>query len=108
MNTPGIPEHHLPAANADGALLHAGAPLDESVRALRTQARSAVQQLAGDAAQVARSSAQAARQRAVSLRDAGSEYIRERPLQAVMIAAGTGALVMLLASLLSHRGGAPR
>ncbi len=108
MNTPAFPEHHLSAAHADGSLLSAGPALAESVRALGSQTRSAVQGFAGDAAQIARDSADAARQRAVSLRDAGSDYIRERPLQAVMIAAGAGALLMLLASLLRHRGGTPR
>ncbi len=111
MTTHGLPEHPLTATHLDGAhpspLAH-GPALDESVRALGTQARSAVQQLAGDAAQIARGGADAARQRAMSLRDAGSDYIRERPLQAVMVAAGAGALVMLLASLLRQRGGAPR
>ncbi|MBL8348318.1 MAG: hypothetical protein JNN03_23020 [Rubrivivax sp.] len=108
MRTPTPPEPHLSAANADGALMNAGPALAESVRTLGSQTRSAVQEFAGEAAHIARGGADAARQRAVSLRDAGSEYIRERPLQAVMIAAGAGALLMLLASLLRHRGGAPR
>jgi ElaB/YqjD/DUF883 family membrane-anchored ribosome-binding protein len=110
MTTHGLPEHSPSATHVDGALSsHSPGPaLDESVRALGSQARAAAQQLAGDAAQIARGGADAARQRALSLRDAGSEYIRERPLQAVMVAAGAGALVMLLASLLRQRGGSPR
>lgn len=108
MNTPPYPEHALTAGHADGALLNAGPALADSVRTLGSQTRSAVQGFAGDAAQIARDSADAARQRAVSFRDAGNEYLRERPLQSVLIAAGIGALLMLLASLLRHRGGASR
>lgn len=73
--------------------------LDALVRSLgqaREQTGTAAHELAESAANVAHESLDAARRRAIRLGDQGAGYVREHPLQSVLIAAGTGAAVALL------------
>ena len=76
--------------------------LADGAQIVREQAGPALRELAQGAGTLARESAGAAGQRAVQMRDASAEWIRERPLQAMLIAAATGATVVLQAALLSR------
>jgi ElaB/YqjD/DUF883 family membrane-anchored ribosome-binding protein len=102
MSTPMYPANeHLPGKGTPGP--STAAALD----GLRTQAGTALHDLAGTATGLVRQGAQSAQEHAVHWRDAGTDYIREQPMKSVLMAAGAGALLVLLTGLLM-RGHAPR
>jgi ElaB/YqjD/DUF883 family membrane-anchored ribosome-binding protein len=76
--------------------------LGRSVAQVRAQAGPAMHELAQSAEHVARDSAVAVRERAVRLGDAGAGYVREHPMQSVLIAAGAGAALALLLRALAR------
>lgn len=88
---------------------HAARPsidaMASGVDQLRANAVPALHELAVGAEDLARSGALAVRERALHLREASAGYVRGHPLQSVLIAAGAGAALVLLARLLSHRSG---
>jgi ElaB/YqjD/DUF883 family membrane-anchored ribosome-binding protein len=71
------------------------------VQRVRANAGPALHELAVGAEDLARSGAHAARQQAARVRDASSDYVREHPLQSMLLAFGTGAALALLARLLT-------
>jgi ElaB/YqjD/DUF883 family membrane-anchored ribosome-binding protein len=70
--------------------------LGRSVAQVRAQAGPAMHELARSAEHLAHDSAVAVRERAARLGDAGTGYVREHPMQSVLIAAGAGAALALL------------
>lgn len=76
------------------------AALDNSAQHLKTAAGAALTDIAGSAQGLVRETAHAAQARALRLRDSGSALIRERPMQSVLVAAGAGAITVLLLGLL--------
>lgn len=62
----------------------------------RAQAGPAAHELAASAGHVAQENLEAMRQRAARLGDQGAGYVRDHPLQSVLIAAGTGAALALV------------
>ena len=85
--------------------------LAAQVENARSSAGPALDGLANDAHSLALRSAEAVRHRtdqlrdrALHARDATRGYIQEEPLKAVLIAAATGAALVALGTLLSHRG----
>ncbi len=85
--------------------------LAAQVESARTSAGPALDGLANDASGLAHRSADAVRHRtdqlrdqALHARDATRGYIQQEPLKAVLIAAATGAALVALGTLLSHRG----
>lgn len=82
------------------------APIDavaSGVGQVRANAMPALQELAVGAGHMARDGAYAVRERALRLRAVSSDYVRGHPLQTVMIAAGVGAALALLLSMLTQR-----
>jgi ElaB/YqjD/DUF883 family membrane-anchored ribosome-binding protein len=75
----------------------------DAVERARSEAGPALRELAHDAQDMARSGAEAVRERSVQLRDASTDYVRAHPLQAMLIVAGAGAALALLANMLTHR-----
>lgn len=92
------------ADSGQGLLNATGAAAGAAWRTVNQASRSSIDALTDRAGHLAHDSAQAARHRAVQLRDSGSEYIRERPIQATLIAAGIGAMLVLLAGSLMRVG----
>lgn len=85
--------------------------LATQVENARSSAGPALDGLAHDATNLAHRSAEAVRHRtdqlrdqALHARDATRGYIQQEPLKAVLIAAATGAALVALGTLLSHRG----
>ncbi len=85
--------------------------LAAQVESARTSAGPALDGFANDATSLAHRSADAVRHRtdqlrdqALHARDATRGYIQQEPLKAVLIAAATGAALVALGTLLSHRG----
>lgn len=104
MSTPMYPANeHLLGKDQHGAPASTAAGLD----GLRSQAGSALHDLAGTATGLVRQGAHSAQERALHWRDSGSDYIREQPMKSVLMAAGVGALLVLLTGLLM-RGHGPR
>ncbi len=103
MNTPQTPSNdsypHGEARNA---------ALEGSAQHLKTTVAGASSDIAESAQGLLRRRAHDAQQRALHLRDSGSALIRERPMQAVLVAAGAGAIVMLLLGLLARGAAAQR
>jgi ElaB/YqjD/DUF883 family membrane-anchored ribosome-binding protein len=93
------PAHDL-ADSAQALLAATGSAASDAVRGARQASRESLHAFSDSASHLAHDSAQAVRERAVQLRDSGTDYIRERPLQAVLIAAGAGAALALLARML--------
>lgn len=83
------------------------AAIDGTAQHLKATAGAALSDIADSAQGLVRHSAEAAQQRALHLRDASCALIRERPMQSVLVAAGAGAIVVLLLGLLV-RGGTAR
>ena len=93
------PAHDL--ADSAHALMDAtGTVAGDAIRQARTATRESLHAFSDSASHLAHDSAQAVRERAAMLRDSSTDYIRERPLQAVLIAAGVGAAVALLSRAL--------
>ena len=80
--------------------------LADSVENVRRRATPALHDLAASAEGLARSSADAVRERALRARDTSADFVRSPPLQALMIAAATGAALVLLGRFVT-RGGHP-
>lgn len=79
-----------------------------TVSQVRDNAAPALHELAAGAEDIARHGARAVRDRAAHLREAGAGYVREHPLQTVVVAAGVGAALALLVRLLTQRSGPAR
>lgn len=102
------PVHDL-ADSAQALLAATGTAASDAVRGARQASRESLHAFSDSASHLAHDSAQAVRERAVQLRDSGTDYIRERPMQAMLIAAGAGAALALLARmLLGGHGGRGR
>ena len=122
MTSPTQPVTHLADGMTDAAARAADAPIQranrssrqgldtlaDSVQSAREQVGPALLGLATDAQGMARDGAKAIGQRAQQVRDTSEDWIRERPLQAMLIAAGTGAALALLAGWLSRFNGRSR
>ena len=67
-----------------------------SLGKVRTQAGDAAHELSEGAVHVAHGSLEVLRQRVAHVGDLGAGYVRQHPLQSVLIAAGTGAALALL------------
>jgi ElaB/YqjD/DUF883 family membrane-anchored ribosome-binding protein len=97
MSTPMYPANdHLHGKDAHGTPPANTAGLD----GLRAQAGTALHDLAGTATGLVRQGAHSAQEHALHWRDSGSDYIREQPMKSVLMAAGAGAVLVLLAGLL--------
>lgn len=95
--------HHADESNAPGPQQvqpTASPQLDGAASTPLSAAR--IGELAEHAQALGRSGAQALRERAIQARDSAAERIAQRPLQAVLVAAGAGAALMWLAGLLSR------
>ena len=68
---------------------------------------STLDDLAHGAGEMALDSARAVRDRALHARDSTAHFVQDRPLSALLIAAGAGAAVMLLAGLLMRSLSSP-
>lgn len=68
---------------------------------------SKIDDLAHGASEMALDGARAVRERALHARDSTAHFVQDRPLAALLIAAGAGAAVMLLAGLLMRSLAAP-
>ena len=64
--------------------------------------------IAESAESLAHRTADKARAQAHRLLDAGSLHIRERPMQSILVAAATGAVVALLVELVARSAARPR
>ncbi len=69
---------------------------------------SAVEGLAESASAMAHRGAERTRAQAGRLLDAGTTHIRERPLQSMLVAAATGAVLVLLMELVVRAARSPR
>lgn len=76
-----------------------------SVESARQRAGPALHDLAASAEDLARESAHVVRERALRARDTSADMVRAHPLQAVLIAAGIGAALVLLGRLISRDSG---
>jgi ElaB/YqjD/DUF883 family membrane-anchored ribosome-binding protein len=74
--------------------------LASSARNARSQATAALADLAGGAGDLARDSARELSRYSVDARDAMVDSIRQRPLQAMLIAAGAGAAIAIVVRML--------
>jgi ElaB/YqjD/DUF883 family membrane-anchored ribosome-binding protein len=73
-----------------------------SVRQMRAQAGPAMHELAQGAEHLAHDSAEAVRRRAAALGQSSAGYVREHPLQSVLIAVGAGAVLAFVLSLFAR------
>lgn len=76
--------------------------MTRTVKQMREQAGPAMHELAQGAEHLAHDSAAAVRRRAAALGQSSSGYVREHPLQSVLIAAGAGALVAIVLRMLAR------
>ena len=76
--------------------------LARSLGQVRAQAGPAAHELAAGARHLAQENLDAVRQQAVRLGDRSAGYIRDHPLQSVLIAAGTGAALALMVRALTR------
>jgi ElaB/YqjD/DUF883 family membrane-anchored ribosome-binding protein len=73
-----------------------------SVKQMRAQAGPAMHELAQGAEHLAHDSAAAVRRRAAALGESSAGYVREHPLQSLLIAAGAGAALAFVLRLLAR------
>jgi ElaB/YqjD/DUF883 family membrane-anchored ribosome-binding protein len=100
---PDVPDGSLRSHESAGSV---GSParstLAEDVRHVRADVQPAVAEFVGQVQHRARESAQRVGEQARGLRDDGAEYVRRRPVQSLLIAAGVGAALMLSLRLLGR------
>jgi ElaB/YqjD/DUF883 family membrane-anchored ribosome-binding protein len=85
-------------------MTHPVAEAGASLRQATAQAGPVLHELASSAQHLAHGSTVAVRERATRLGDAGAAYVRDHPMQSVLIAAGAGAaLVLVLRTLARSR-----
>lgn len=82
--------------------------LSDAVDQVRVNAVPVLRELADDAQDAVRSSADAAQGRALRWRDDCVAQVRGHPLQSVLIAAGVGAVLALVTSMLTRHDSATR
>lgn len=75
--------------------------LSDDVASAKSHVMPALHEAASNAEELARSGVKVVQDKAISLRETSEQYIRERPMQALMIAAGTGAALVVLLRLFS-------
>lgn len=75
--------------------------LSDDVASAKSHVMPALHEAASNAEDLARTGVKAVQDKAMSLRATSEQYIRERPMQALLIAAGTGAALMVLLRLFS-------
>jgi ElaB/YqjD/DUF883 family membrane-anchored ribosome-binding protein len=100
---PDVPGGSMRSHEAAGSVSSpARSTLTEDIRQVRADLQPAVAEFVGQVEHRARDSAQRVGEQARGLRDDGAEYIRRRPLQSLLIAAGVGAALMLSLRLLGR------
>ncbi len=102
---PGFDGGAHPIADSAQALMNAtGAAASDALRNANRASRESLHAFTDSASHLAHDSAQAVRDRALQLRDSGTDYIREKPMQAMLIAAGAGAALAVLVRMLVRAG----
>lgn len=104
MNTPHPPTSTHAYGSARAAQPSTDAVTHNGVGQMRANAAPALHELAASAKHLARSGASAVCEHAVRARDVGTDYVRGHPLQAVLIATGVGAAMVILMRLFARRG----
>jgi ElaB/YqjD/DUF883 family membrane-anchored ribosome-binding protein len=103
--TPGLDGGVHAIADSAQALMNATTTAaGDAMRSANRASRESLHAFTDSASHLAHDSAQAVRDRAVQLRDSGTDYIREKPMQAMLIAAGTGAALAVLVRMLVRAG----
>lgn len=108
-STPSLQPQIEQAADAAERLSNSA---EQAVSGVRERVLPAAVRLASQAEDLAqrgyhavRDGSQHLRERAVDARERGVRYVQEEPIKAVLIAAATGAALMALVQLVSHRRG---
>lgn len=102
---PGLDGGNHPIADSAQALMHATtSAAGDALRNANRASRESLHNFTDSAGHLAHDSAQAVRERATQLRDSGADYIREKPMQAMLIAAGAGAVFTVLVQMLVRAG----
>jgi ElaB/YqjD/DUF883 family membrane-anchored ribosome-binding protein len=96
MSTLPSNESHSPGALLDTA----AARIEPALREAGRTSTDRIDEWTHAAKDLARGSVQALQHSAVSARDSTAHYIQERPVKSMLIAAGAGAALVLLAGLL--------
>lgn len=82
--------------------------LIEDVGQVRADVRPAFNEFTGSVEAMARDSARRVGEQAIGLQEASAAFVRTRPLQSLMLAAGLGASLMLLLRLLARASASER
>ena len=103
--SPGLDGGAHAIADSAPALMNATtAAAGDAMRSANRASRESLHAFTDSASHLAHDRAQAVRERALRLRDDGTDYIREKPLQAMLIAAGAGAALAVLVRMLVRAG----